>query len=593
MSDAELHALVGTVAAIRGLPERNPIPIQRLDAEAFTAMLRARERAAAAQAPAPSPVDEGAAGFLLAFNLAPSPGSAGRVSTMSEVLAEQVIGFYERASRRVFVRSSGMLTEAGARKERAVLAHEVEHALQAQHFSIADFGALPGEDARLAYLAILEGDAMVAMLAYMGAERGAPLRRVLRRMQDMTRDVPVEALLQNDGHSRALMQALPITRERLTFPYYGGMSFMADLYRAGGFPLMNTALARPPASTEHVLHPAKYLAGEPPLPVRAPDAPPGYRVVERERMGELQTRVILSGCLGHAAAARAAEGWGGDAFSVVAAPSGQVALLWSTRWDSAEDAAEFEQALAGSPACWGSGGAARAGSLHVLHVDGGYRVARSGARVVFARGLPEPLLGQATAALLAQPEEPAPPPAPAPAAAGVMVPPARPIPKPSRGWVANNTFQSPWLGLTALLPNDLRASTQEPNAELTLEREGAPIGGYVALSDRVATPAWNDRTLYELGSAFARELEEERLVLVSARDMLGALGPATERTWRIEGTPIEVRAVLVPICEETGSLVFVELYADPRGRQVLDHWLNTFRWMPGGRPPVCEALNPM
>jgi hypothetical protein len=597
LSAAELHALVGTVARVRGLPEKSPIPIERLDVEKFAAVLNAREQPS--HRPSPGGAESGGghtAGFLVAFNLAPPAGSSRPVSSVGEVLAEQVIGFYDRVSRRVVVRTTGMLTEEGARRERAVLAHEIEHALQAQHFPIADFGALPHEDMRLAYLSMLEGDAMISMLAYVGGEQGVPLRRMLRRMQDMTRDVPVDALLRNDGHSRALMQALPITRERLTFPYYGGMSFMGDMYRAGGLPLMNLVFARPPVSTEQVLHPSKYLADEQPVRVRAPGAPPGYQVLSTERLGELQTRVILTGCVGHAAASRAAQGWGGDAFTVLASQDGRVALLWSTRWDTLEDAVEVEQAIAGSPACWAGGGLGSlgggGGNATSLRIDGTNKVLRDGSRVVFARGLPEPLLSHAAVAMLAQPDDPPSPSAPAPTAAYV-VPQARPIPQRSRGFVVNNTYQSPWLGLTALLPNDLFASTREPTSELSLEREGLPVGGYLALSDRMATPAWNERTLYELGAGFARELDDRRLLFVSGGETTGALGRALERTWRVEGTPIHVRAVLIPICEDAGSLVFVEIYGDARGKQVLDYWLSTFRWMPGARPPVCEMLNPI
>jgi hypothetical protein len=593
LSADELHALVRTVASVRGLPEKSPIPIERLDAEKFAAALNAREQ------PTQRPSSGGGggwhtAGFLLAFNLAPPAGSSHHVSSVREVLSEQVIGFYDRLSHRVVVRTTGMLTEEGARKERGVLAHEVQHALQAQHFPIADSGALPHEDMRLAYRSVLEGDAMVSMLAYVGAENGVPLRRMLRRMQDMTRDVPVEALVRNDGHSRALMQALPITRERLTFPYYGGMSFMGDMYRAGGFPLMNLVFTRPPVSTEQVLHPSKYLADEQPVKVRAPGAPPGFQVLAMERLGELQTRVILAGCVGHAAAIRAAEGWGGDAFTVLASQDGRVALLWSTRWDTLEDAVEVEQAILGSPACWAGGGLGIAGGgsgANSLRIDGTNKVLRDGSRVVFARGLPEPLLSEAATAMLKQPDDP---PSLAPAPAPMFaVPSARAIPQRSRGFVVNNTYQSPWLGLTALLPNDLFASTHEPRSELSLERKGLPLGGYLALSDRMATPAWNERTLYELGAGFARELDGERLLFVGGGETMGALGRAIERTWRVEGTPIQVRAVLIPICEDTGSLVFVEVYGDARGKQVLDYWLSTFRWMPGARPPVCEMLNPI
>jgi hypothetical protein len=192
--------------------------------------------------------------------------------------------------------------------------------------------------------------------------------------------------------------------------------------------------------------------------------------------------------------------------------------------------------------------------------------------------------------MMAQPDDPPPPKTPT---AGVEIPPLRPIPKAYRGYISQGIYQSPWLGVTALLPSDVRASTRSPTAELALERDGLPLAGYLVLSDRMATPEWNALTLYEIGGAFARALEDRQLVLMGSTETFGALGRAVERTWRVEGTMVEVRAVLVPICEGTGSLVFVELYTEPLGRQQLDYWLNTFRWVPGVRPPVCEMLNPL
>ena len=64
------------------------------------------------------------------------------------------------------------------------------------------------------------------------------------------------------GRSRALMAAPAILRERMTFPYLGGMSFMGQLFRAGGFALVNRVYEHPPTTTEQILHVDKYLAGE-------------------------------------------------------------------------------------------------------------------------------------------------------------------------------------------------------------------------------------------------------------------------------------------------------------------------------------------
>ena len=52
----------------------------------------------------------------------------------------------------------------------------------------------------------------------------------------------------------------PILRESLLFPYTGGPSFVQRLQAQGGWDAVNAAFAKPPASTEQILHPEKYDA---------------------------------------------------------------------------------------------------------------------------------------------------------------------------------------------------------------------------------------------------------------------------------------------------------------------------------------------
>jgi hypothetical protein len=573
---------VQTVAAVRGLPERTLIPIDRLSEGDFSLAIRERQKKASPSG------DIEAASFLLAFNLASEATASRRVTPMHEVLEEQVVGFYDQARARIFVRDTTDPTEEGATKELLVLAHEVQHALQAQHFPALGFGPETPEDARLAHLALLEGDAMVTSAAYLAIQKGVPLRRILRVAGERTRAASVEDLLKNDGQSSALRTALPILRERLLFPYHAGMSFVGDIYRAGGFPMVNGVFARPPSSTEQVLHPQAYLDGEEPVPVSAPPPPPGYQIIAAERMGELQTRAILAECVDQASAARAAAGWGGDAWSVAASPDRRLALLWSTAWDSPEDAAEFEYALRSRPACWS---AASLGGASGFRIEGDYRVIRDGAKVAFVRGLPEPTLSQAAALLLTLPGKK--PPRVANAVAVPQIPPTRPIPPRARGFVASGMYHSPWLGVMASLPSDMNATTMRPEMELHVGRPGALVSGALLLSNRLATPEWNERTLYEIGAAFARELEDRRFLPASGGPTIGPLGPGVERTWRVEGSSVELRVVIVPVCEGTGSYVFAQTYSDPQARYVLDWWLASFRWATNVPPPVCDWLNPL
>ena len=71
-----------------------------------------------------------------------------------------------------------------------------------------------------------------------------------------------------------------------------------------------------------------------------------------------------------------------------------------------------------------------------------------------------------------------------------------------------------------------------------------------------------------------------------------ALGNGIERTWRIVGTSVELRLVLLPICAGTGSVVFIQTYGDPYARSVLDGWMESFRWTHGRNLIACDFLDP-
>ena len=78
---------------------------------------------------------------------------------------------------------------------------------------------------------------------------------------------------------------------------------------AGGWAAVRTAWDHPPESTEQVLHPSKYLAGETPRPESVAYAPPGGRVINEGVLGEMLTRTLL----GDDGEGGGAAGWGGDA----------------------------------------------------------------------------------------------------------------------------------------------------------------------------------------------------------------------------------------------------------------------------------------
>ena len=109
----------------------------------------------------------------------------------------------------------------------------------------------------------------------------------------------------------------PVLRESLLFPYTGGLTFTQRLHGAGGWEAVNDAFAKPPASTEQILHPEKYDSGEAPLEVDLPDdlaarMGAGWKVGLEDTLGEFQLKVWLAETAGDgaASAATAAAGLG-------------------------------------------------------------------------------------------------------------------------------------------------------------------------------------------------------------------------------------------------------------------------------------------
>jgi hypothetical protein len=575
----DVREIAARVAALRELPEKRPVAVVQLSPDRFGDMVR---QAIARESGEQAEQKRAEAGFLIGFNLVPPPAARRDISSMQQVLEEQIAGFYDRKRDRVFVNDISAESELDDLRRRSVIAHEIHHALQAQHFDLSPLEELSDDDAALAYLALVEGDAMVAMAAYMGGRYGAPIRRTLRTITDVLEKVPLEELVRDDGGSEQLGRALPIARERLAFPYLAGMRFVADIYRAGGFELVDQLYRRPPTSTAHVLHPEQYVAGLLPVEVPAPEAPPGFRPLHSGKLGELQLRVVLAGCVKKPEAEEAAEGWAGDRYLLAAGVEGKMALLWRSVWQSEEDASELERALGANPSCWHSNEMAR------LRVPAALAVKRRGRDVAAVRGLEGGAAQAALEALLALPVEPAPP-----EPLAYRIPPREPLPEHRPGLLEGDVYRSTWLGLVGRVPSGMAVGIGKEDFEIHIERSDQQVIGRMVVSDRIASTEFNDRTFAEIGRAFVRALGGHPLQLVSQGRWRSPLGDAVEQTWAVTGTPLRVRAILVPICGGNGSLVFVEGFADAYAKHVLDGWLHSFRWMRGkARAPVCTRLDP-
>jgi hypothetical protein len=256
------------------------------------------------------------------------------------LLAEQVAGYYDPATKVLYVVGGGGCGAVQSSPEivNVTITHELVHALQDQYLPLDSITRTRGaNDRQTAAQAVIEGQATFEHLSVMLGGGGLSVRlpggwdRVREVIRDSRAAMPVFAT------------APMLIQETLLFPYLSGAEFMRQFKerRPGQTPFRTM-----PVSTEQVMHPERLLVAEDrPVRVRLP-RPANATVVYENDLGEFETRLLLYQQLEDvAAAARGADGWGGDRYYVVNTARG-AGLTWLSVWDTPVEAAEFRDALA-------------------------------------------------------------------------------------------------------------------------------------------------------------------------------------------------------------------------------------------------------
>jgi hypothetical protein len=580
-SEAQLRHIVERVTRARELGEKRPVSIEQLVPEKFASQLDVVLKEGSEMS------DDDvrrAGGVLIGFDLVPPPDKRAGLSRMKDVLAEQVVGFYDDRRDRVFVRVAPIWTEEELLDREVTIAHEVHHALQAQHFGI-ELGGV-SEEVSLARKALVEGDAMVAAGAYLGAEYGAPIRRTVMQMSEVLNEhFTVDDVAEREASE--LARALPLNREELLFPYSAGMAFVVDLYRAGGFALVDRSYGEPPLSTSHILHPEKYLAGIRPAVVSDLPLPGGHTAQATGSLGELRTAIVLSRCAERAKAAQAASGWAGDRFFTMTTASGKLVLAWLSVWEDEAAAERVGALLSGCSTPWGDNRLEDGGALAI---SAGAYSRRDGERVALVRGVPAadaaPLLDGLMALAVVRPD-------PKPVS-DVAIPPRRKLPEPQAGSVRDGVHDNAWLGIRGEVRAPLRfelAKDKDDPVDILVEYEARHLVGLLVLSDRITSDEYKDKAITGIIDLFAKHTQVS-LTKVGEGARKTALGDAVEQSWRDVRSTAQVNIVLVPVCNGTGSLVFVLLYNDLGGHEMLERWLQSYRFTAGPDAPMCRRLDP-
>lgn len=256
---------------------------------------------------------------------------------MVDLLTEQIAGLYDPKAREFYVADWIPLED-----QRMVMAHELTHALQDQHFHIEAWvkAARPNDDAELAREAVLEGSAMAAMVDYFIRDTG-------RTVEDLP---PFDPSLFAGDLSRTpqLEAAPPFLRDALVFPYLSGLTFSAAILRTSKWAGVSAVFAKPPLSTQQIMHPALYKSGKTPVSVSIPSLlkllGPDWTKIDENTMGEFGWKEILKQFLGEDIAAPLAAAWYGDRYVLYERKQDKhLILVARLRLESADQAGRFYQ----------------------------------------------------------------------------------------------------------------------------------------------------------------------------------------------------------------------------------------------------------
>jgi hypothetical protein len=240
----------------------------------------------------------------------------------------QVVGFYDpNDGALVYI---GSATQMGL-EERLILAHELTHAIDDQHFDLERLNPI----ARSCH----DESFQAALGAVEGSAQYFATQVIVRFPQSVAGGA--------GGGAGAPGGVPPFITAMELFPYSAGQAFMAAMAARGGTAAQNDALRHFPVSTEQVIHPQDY-PNDLPQPVDVPELGgrmgKGWKDIDVMQVGEEFLREMLRLRLDSGTADAAAAGWGGGTYRAWSDGT-HTAVVLATVWDTPGDAQAFAQAM--------------------------------------------------------------------------------------------------------------------------------------------------------------------------------------------------------------------------------------------------------
>ena len=253
-------------------------------------------------------------------------GDVGILEALGRYQQGQVVGYYNSQNEELVYTGDAELS----RIEQFILAHELTHAIDDQHFDLDrldELAASCDDEAFEAALGVVEGSA-----------QHFATQVIFRFPIQELGEIP-------GGQAEGVPQMIQDLQE---YPYTDGMAFVDALSDDGGNAAVNNALRRLPTTTEEVLHPERFRKDHPEeldVPDFAPTFGERWRDLDVMIVGELWLRTLLDTELPEAESSSAADGWDGGIYRAWT-DGDEVAVILATAWDTPIEAAGFRDAIA-------------------------------------------------------------------------------------------------------------------------------------------------------------------------------------------------------------------------------------------------------
>jgi hypothetical protein len=281
-----------------------------------------------------------------------------------KLLTEQVAGYYDEKTK-----TMNLLDWVAPDMQKAVMAHELTHALQDQSYDLekmskedeqiekkglTDLRALVKNDEEsTCRSAVMEGQGMIVLVDYM-------LAPAHKSVQDSPEFVDLMlSSMEKDKSSPVFDSAPLLLQDELIFPYRHGMRFIKDLLVAGGkSAAYKKVLDQMPQTTREVMQPDEYLAGHRVPTLFLPNLDflnKEYEPFDAGAIGELDLNILLKVYSNEQIAKSLSKDWRGGVYYAAGrkgvAPkdrnsTAHVGLYYISRWSDQDSARYFAKLYA-------------------------------------------------------------------------------------------------------------------------------------------------------------------------------------------------------------------------------------------------------